>query len=195
MNYNYSIICEDITQFTFIKKFLEKYSAKTNDNFIFNNEYYQRFKAKNSNEVLKKYINASNTAFQYYKIDFLLIGLDYDDRNQSKFEEELEKLYNKLDTKTRNKTIIFFPIQAIEHWLLYVKFHNENPKSTKNNSFEKIERKDAKYKIYGIKRPHKKISEQKTNEILEQLDINWLVSKSESFKYFYNNFKDKKWQI
>ncbi len=192
MNYNYSIICEDITQFTFIKKFLEKYSDS--DNFILNEKCYHLYKCKNSREVLNSYFISSNLAFSNYSLDLLFVGVDYDDRNKSKFKEELDKLYNKLSEKTRNKTIILFPVQAIEHWLLYIKHHKDNPKSTKNITFEKIKRIQAKIDVYGRKKPNKKLSIQKTEEILQNLNIKWLVSKSESFKYFYNNFNNKKWQ-
>ena len=72
---------------------------------------------------------------------------------------------------------------------MYIKFHTENPKTTKNISFEEILRRQAKFDIYGKKKPTKKLQEQKTKEIVEQLNIKWLVARSESFKYFYNNFK------
>ncbi len=189
MNYNYSIICEDITQLTFIKIFLERYSD--DKKFILNQNCYYQFKCKNKQEVLKSYSNSSILAFRNYSLDFLLVGFDYDDRNRKQFNKELEFFYKKLPANTRNKTIIFLPVQAIEHWLLYIKYNNENKKTTKNITLENIDRKKAKFEIYGTKRPHKKLSEIKTDKILQNFNIDWLVSKSESFKYFYNNFNDK----
>jgi hypothetical protein len=184
---SYGVLCEDSAHLTFINGFLLNYTRNNDIELLFNDNFFYRFKASNSKEVLKKYVEAAILGFRDYNLDFLIIGIDYDDRNRKKFNEEIEKLYSNLYIDFRKKSIIMFPVQAIEHWLLYIKYHIENPKSTKNIAFEHISRKDAKEKIY-----QNKLS--KINRInivkylLNSLNVEWLKNHSESFNRFNSDF-------
>lgn len=183
---NYGLICEDIAQKTFLKKFLENFKGY---NFINNEIFFKRYRAKTKKEVLKAIPFIGYQAFEEFQLKLLFIGVDYDDLDRKNFKNELDKLYKEIEEKVRKTTIIFYPVQAIEHWLLYLKHHSKNPKSTKNISFEQISRNDAKKEIYN---QTKRISDAKTikviTELTKEFDINWLKSRSESFKYFYNDF-------
>lgn len=183
----YSLICEDIAHETFIKALLPLFLEQEGTVF-FNQEFFKRFKSVNSKGVLKKYSDASIVAFRDYNIDLLLIGIDYDDRDRKYFEKEIELLYGKITEKIRNKNVIFFPVQAIEHWLMYIKYHDENPKSTKNVSFENISRKDAKTKVYEEAKTTEKDRERIVNDIVGKIDLKWLISRSNSFKRFNWDF-------
>jgi len=189
----YSLICEDVAHKTFVETVLPLFIRHTNESFdfIFDADFYYRFKARNSKDVLKRYADAAIVAFRDYDMDLLLIGVDYDDRDRSAFNKELDGLYGAVNEVVRDKSVIFFPVQAIEHWLLFIKFRIENPGSTKNIStdIEKIIRKKAKVDFFGESRMPRDKQKKMIVEIVGQIDIKWLISRSESFKRFYNDFK------
>lgn len=184
---DYGLLCEDVAQKVFLECFLEKFKDLS---FQFNEKFYYRFRASINNNIhVKKSIpQIGFEVFEQYQLKLLFIGLDYDSKNQKYFITELEKLYEKVDANVRVQSIIFYPVQAIEHWLLYLKYRKDKPKSTKNISFENKNRKNAKKDIFKSK----KVSEAKTTKIISELmkeaDLNWLKSRSVSFKYFYNDF-------
>lgn len=187
----FGIFCEDISQKTFVIEFLKQFQKNGSLNFIYNKDFSYRYKGQNSVHLLNTYSEVSIIGFRDFLLDILFVGIDFDDRDRTKFDQEYKKLQSKLPEQTKNKTIIFFPVQAIEHWMLFIKYKIENPNSTKNISqdIEKISRKEAKKQIYGTYKPSKKISEKFTFEIFSDLKISWLIAKSESFKYFVNSFE------
>ncbi len=185
----YSVLCEDKAHYSFIKNFLEIFAEKNKFHFSFNESFFNRFKASNSKEVLKKYVSASVFAFRDYNLDFLVIGIDYDDRNRKEFYSEIGKLYERLDKKLSDKSIIMFPVQAIEHWLLYISYYINHPKSTKNISFEQIPRRDAKRRIYSEK--YAPDTSAIVTKLVRQMDINRLKNNSESFNKFYTDITNK----
>ena len=189
---NYSLICEDIAHVAFIEALLP-FLLEQDDVIFFNQKFFKDFKARNSKDVINRYSNASIVAFRDYNLDLLLIGIDYDDRNRNYFEKEIKYLYSKIVDKIRYKSVIFFPVQAIEHWLLIIQFKIQNPISTKNiaGKIEGLPRKKAKIDLFGSVYLSKKDQKQKISEIVNQIDIDWLISRSESFRKFnydLNNF-------
>jgi hypothetical protein len=188
----YSLICEDVAHKTFIETVLPLIAGhpKESFDFIFDSGFFYRFKARNSKDVLKRYADASIVAFRDFNLDLLLIGVDYDDRDRNAFNNEIDYLYEKINEKIRDKSVIFFPVQAIEHWLLFIKFRIENPKSTKNISpdIEKIIRKKAKTDFFGEKSISREEQKNMIANIVKQIDIEWLISRSASFKRFNNDF-------
>ncbi len=187
----YSIICEDHAHKTFIQTFLSKFADKVQ--FDFNNVFYKRLLCNNSKDVLGKMVQAVDFSFLYkqgFYIDLLFIGIDYDDRNKSEFTQEIENLYNRLDERGKQKAIIVFPVQAIEHWLLFIKEKVTNAATQKNISkdIEKIERKIAK-KILYTNHKEKVSIEKDVHHFTQQIDIEWLCSQSVSFNSFYTKFR------
>ncbi|MBN2891763.1 MAG: hypothetical protein JXL97_07840 [Bacteroidales bacterium] len=185
----YGLICEDIAQRSFLENFLEK----QNDVFFqLDQEFYNRFRVagNNNKQVIKSIPQIGYQLVEKYHLDFLFVGLDYDDRNQSDFDKELEQLYLKIDKNVRAKSVVFFPVQAIEHWLLYLKFKIDDPKSTKNVSYENINRKNVKREIFG----EGKNSDYKTKIIISKLTsfdfIDWLKTRSTSFQRFNSDFNN-----
>ena len=188
----YSLICEDVAHETFIETVLPLFGrqSKVSFDFIFDSVFFYRFRSRNSKDVLKSYADAGIVAFRDYNLDLLLIGVDYDDRDRNAFNNEIGSLYKDINEKIRDKSVIFFPVQAIEHWLLFIKFKIENPKSTKNISsdIEKIIRKKAKTDFFGESRISKDEQKKMIADIVKQIDIKWLLSRSASFKRFYSDF-------
>ncbi len=185
---NYSLICEDIAHKTFIRTLLPLFLQHQGLNFYlkFNRDFFYRFKSSNSKAVLKKYANAGIVAYRDFNIDLLLIGIDYDDRNRNSFEKEIEVLYNQIHEKVRTISVIFFPVQAIEHWLLFIQYKIQNPRSTKNiaGNIERLPRNKAKIDLFGSTYLSKEDQRKKISEIIKQIDIDWLRSRSQSFRNF-----------
>ncbi len=186
---NYSILCEDKAHYTFITTFLNSFAAKYDLQIELNEDFFFRFRASNSKEVLKKFASAAILGFRDYHLDLLIIGIDYDDRDRENFINEIAKLYNQLDKRFTEKSVIMFPVQAIEHWLLYIQYHLSNPTLTKNISFEQISRKEAKISIYGKK--YSRNNQVLIRSLVDKIELDWLISRSESFKKFYSDLKNK----
>jgi len=186
---NYGILCEDKAHFTFITTFLKSFAKKHHLQIKYNEDFFLRFKASNSKEVLKKFSAAAIIGFRDYQLDLLVIGIDYDDRDRDNFNSEVSKLYIQLDERFTDKSVIMFPVQAVEHWLLYIQYHLSNPTLTKNISFEQISRKEAKVKIYGKK--YSRNNQILIKSLIDKLEVNWLISRSESFRKFYTDLEKK----
>ncbi len=184
----YSLLCEDETTRVAIKILFERIAVEKAE-CVFDNSYFKQFRCRNNKDVLKALPQASAyTVLPKYNLDLLLAGIDFDDRPKANFEKELQNLYNRVDTIAKNKTIIFSPVQAIEHWLYILQFKIENPASTKNISdeVENTRRKDLKNKMYkpGV------IKEELSEKLSLQGNIDWLVTRSKSFKKFYQQTTD-----
>ena len=184
---NYSLLCEDKAHYSFIITFLNAFAQEHNLQIGFKEDFFLRFRASNSKEVLKKFVSAAIIGFRDYHLDLLIIGIDYDDRDRGSFNHEISTLYDQLDSRFTKKSIIMFPVQAIEHWLLYIQYHNTNPGSTKNISYEQIPRKEAKLKVYGKK--YSRNNQELIRNLTKNFDTGWLISRSESFKRFYSDLK------
>ena len=192
---NYSLLCEDVAHETFIKDLLPHIIdiSGLDIDLGFNKDFFYKYRCRNSKDVLKRYVKASTDAIDRFEIDLVLIGIDYDDRDRGRFSNEIKKLYERIVPFVKAKSVIFFPVQAIEHWLLLIHYNINNRKSTKNISteIEKLQRKSAKIKLYGASRPSKIEQKDKITEIVKQIDVNWLSNRSQSFRRFYsdlNNF-------
>ena len=184
---NYGLLCEDKSHYVFITTFLALFARQYNVEIDLNKDFFSRFKASNSKEVLKKFPGAAIIGFRDYHLDLFVIGIDYDDRDRDKFSIEIDRLYAQLYSLFSHKSIIMFPVQAIEHWLLYIQYHISHPKSTKNISFEQIPRKEAKIQIYGLKYVFD--NQELIRDLVNKMDINWLISRSESFRRFHYDLK------
>jgi hypothetical protein len=184
--FKYSIICEDDSQRYFAETLLKlHFTGKVV--FVFDELFYKRFKCGNNRRVYRSYpIQIERSSYlDPYNLDLVLVGIDYDDRPKKDFKAELAKLYDRLNDKAKQKAVIFFPVQAIEHWLVFLKHRAANPSSTKTITVEteNTNRKDAKLKIYGHPPQDKK--ELITN-LVQSLDVDWLCTQSHSFSEFYN---------
>jgi hypothetical protein len=186
---NYSLLCEDVAHETFIKYLLPHFIdiSGLEIDLGFNEDFFYKYRCRNSKDVLKKYVKASIDATDRFEIDLLFIGIDYDDRDRSRFSNEIEKLYSGIVQKVREKSVIFFPVQAIEHWLLLIQYKYQNPNSTKNisNEIEKLQRKSAKVQLFGARRLTKVDQKNRIEEIVKQINIDWLKTRSQSFNRFY----------
>ncbi|MCW3108029.1 MAG: hypothetical protein JWQ09_2535 [Segetibacter sp.] len=182
----YSILCEDKEHLLFIQCLIKHHFNSIDITFKFDEAFYKRFKCNNNKDVLKSYaIQIERSSYlDPYNLDIVFVGIDYDSRRRENFNVELEKLYLALNPKAKEKAAIFFPVQAIEHWFLFIKRRNEGQASTKNlaEDIEKITRKQAKQLFQS----EKTVSiEKMIDALISTADIEWLCNQSKSFNSFY----------
>lgn len=184
--FKYSLICEDDAQRYFVETFLGHHFAGKAD-FVFDELFYKKFKCSNNADVLKSYViqieRSSN--LDLYNLDLVFVGIDYDNRPRESFTAELNKLYGKLNDGAKQKAVVFFPVQAIEHWLIFLQRKAANPSITKTitDDIENTKRADAKRMVYGTKYADKK---EIVSNLVKAFDVEWLCTQSVSFRAFYN---------
>jgi hypothetical protein len=180
----YGYLGEDDAQKIFLKNYLATLCSNRED-FRFEFDEYFLIEAQGISDVERRFVEAVQVGISVHQQDIFFIGIDLDDQNYEKLQPLFEKMKAKLDKKLRSKTCIFIPIQAIEHWLWYLKVKKENPNSNKNEPFEKQPRPRAKEVVYGSKRPSNEVSNPIVNALSENLAIAWLESRSASFSHFH----------
>ena len=128
---------------------------------------------------------ACEVGMMQYQLDCFFVGLDLDDHDVAVFNKTVADMQLRLKAR-EIAAILLVPVQCIEHWLRYLQWHAENPHSTKNVTLETEERRVAKTKLYGSP----KTSTRHSNPIVERtaanMDIDWLASRSTSFRAFHH---------
>lgn len=182
---DYVCYCEDFPQREFLKSFLLKLnSEKVIFNFLDDPKLNFHYKKYRKSQITTQYkeIYFKEIAHRY-DIHIMFVGFDLDSFEEKDFKKINLELSKELEKSKLEKIIFFIPVQCIEHWLYYLKIKDDN---TKNKAiFEKIPRDEIKELVYENNQYHSN-KELVTNEILKNLDINYLISKSASFKYFHD---------
>jgi hypothetical protein len=165
----YSIVCEDVAHYFFLKRLLGFPNAAID--FQFNEACYNQYKCSNKKQVLNGYVDIANQAFRLYEqtLEMLIVIVDYDAVFQG----------------IREKVVIAIPVQSIEHWLRYLQWKKDNPLSTKNESLEGENRLESKIKIYGSKKPSRDRTSTVIDGLLDSGYLSWLCQRSNSFNHFY----------
>lgn len=176
----YGILCEDKAHRNFIERYLDQVHT---DLFLEHDEFRWRIHAANAKEVDDSIPDATRLGFVRYNLDILIVGRDADSIDHRRIETLKTNLHTSCSYH-HPKVVLMVPVQCIEHWLLYIKRHTENPGSTKNETLEPVKRPECKKLVYGdAKKPDNQVII--ASELLAHLDVNWLVSRSESFKHFH----------
>jgi hypothetical protein len=117
------------------------------------------------------------------------VGLDLESISQSQFELLLAEMNESLP-QGDNKVVIYLSVQCIEHWLWYLKARKNNLDSTKSLQLENELRSKAKEQVYG----KSKVSNEKAtpilNELLVNIDFDYLNQQSYSFRDFLGKIKE-----
>jgi hypothetical protein len=138
--------------------------------------------AKNSEFVVDNFMSRAVHGIRYFNLDLCIVSVDSEDRN---FEEMLQKMNTKLPNQNlEHKVFVFIPVQCIEYWLWYLKF-SEN---TEQIEYSKS-RRSVKIEVYGSANPSNRKSNPVVKSISQQVDLELLAKKSESFAYFFQAFK------
>lgn len=172
----YAFFGEDEAQRNFLEKYLNQQYP---DTFIEDENERWRFKATNATQVDKLLPDALQQRAKL-GLDMLFVGRDVDTEHKPTIKIRQDGY---ADTCKEHPVVLMMPVQCIEYWLWYVKRHRQEP--GKNSPLESYPRSEAKRVIYGeIKQVKKQIPI--ANNLLSDLDVSWLESRSESFRHFHN---------
>jgi len=182
----YAVLCEDTAQREFLQMVLPLLT-KENMNFEF---VKTRIEATTKTQVDKRAAEACKVAFINHNVELFLVCRDVDSDTQKEFNrlyEMFNGMFHKLQEKHRNQCVIVLPVRCIEHWFWYIKYHQENPNLTKNITLENKTGNEAKTAVYDKVKVSKDMQEIR-REIMESIDVEKLISRSESFKKFHGDF-------
>jgi RNase adaptor protein for sRNA GlmZ degradation len=188
----YGYFGEDIAQQIFLRNYLLQlpYFLEKEQTLLFEEDITFPLKGHDRSRVRKLFVEAAQTGLTYHSQDVFFVGIDLDSRDKGAFETLFDQMTKELPAKIQPKTLIFIPVQCIEHWLLYLQFKREHPTSNKNEQYESIGRPDAKKKIYGTARPISDITTQRVSSLTQSVDIEWLAAHSYSFAHFHRQVLD-----
>lgn len=180
----YGFFGEDDAQRLFLHHYLEALTANSPLRFEFDHAFAQRFQGVNKTLVDKQFAEVCEIGLSQYQQQCFFVGRDLDDHSPQAFQQKQQEMQQRLARRSVN-AVLLLPVQCIEHWLWYLKWHRENPGQTKNISFETQPRPEAKQAVYNAR----KCSTRHSNPIVAQLatglDIAWLASRSTSFLAFH----------
>lgn len=173
----FSFFGEDAAQRNFLNRYLHLRFINV---FVENEEFKWRIKAKTRDQV-DNTLPAALQLKAVLEIEALFVGRDADTAHPKVIQELRDHF---VEVCTGHQTIVLMiPVQCIEHWLWYIKRRKHEP--GKNSPLETSNRSDAKVAIYGGKFNVARQLEM-ANVILDDLDIDWLESRSESFRHFHH---------
>lgn len=176
----YGFYGEDAAHKIFLHNYLSHFSATVI--LECDNEFCSKFRARTKKEVDTRFSEVAQRGFAWYQHDVFFVVRDVD----SIQPEEFTFRYEHFSKARIDNLLIALPVQCIEHWLWYLKLKQENPGLTKNTSLETQPRKKTKFAVYGNEDPPNELSNPIVNELSKQFDINWLESRSESFRHFHH---------
>ena len=176
----YGFYGEEDAQKIFLKNYLRHFSGV---NFEQDEDFCRRYRARNKKQVDEKFRMVSQEGFLWYQHDVFFVGRDLDNHLQKDYTEKFTWFQE--CSHDRQKTLFMIPVQCIEHWLWYLKIKQDTPKLTKNESLEMKPRPDAKRAIYGMPEAINAVSNPIVNELTMQFEIEWLESRSDSFRHFH----------
>lgn len=183
----YGFFGEDDAQRLFLHHYLTQLTI--NQDYQFESDKTFHLVGGTKSRVKALFDEACDTGLSQYQQDCFFIGLDLDDHAVDVFRDTVREMQGKLANRGL-AAILLIPVQCIEHWLRYLQWKEENPRSTKNETLETEERKQAKTRLYGSP----KVSTRHSNLIVERLaaglDIEWLASRSGSFLAFHSQVTD-----
>ncbi|MGF7215851.1 hypothetical protein GGR92_001991 [Spirosoma lacussanchae] len=176
----YGFFGEDEAQ----RNFLEKYLHQTfPDTFIEDENERWRFRAGNSTQVDVLLPDALRQR-ALLSLDVLFVGRDIDTEHKPTIATRLDLYAGKCKG---HPAVLMLPVQCIEYWLWYIKRHREEP--GRNTPLESQPRSLAKQAIYaGTKLVARQV--EFANDILVDLDVSWLESRSDSFRHFHKQVTD-----
>ncbi len=184
----YGFFGEDEAQRLFLRNYLLQLRdllGKPEVTFTPNEDFHGRFRVVNKQQVDALFAEAGLQGFLSYHLHLYFVGRDCDHHNQKDCTNLRKAMELKMDPRWRDRTIVFVPVQCIEHWLWYLKWNRENPGVTKNVNLENQSNADAKLAVYGRKKSTLKYSQPIVEELTALIPVDWLCTRSESFRAFH----------
>lgn len=179
------MICEDRAHQDFLRIILSQF-ANQDVEFIKVNTH---IKAENDNQVDKRFVNACKVSFidKRYKVNMFFVCRDADTHIENGFKLKYSKFDTGLKGQYRDRCVIMLPVQCIEHWLLYIKYHTEDSQLNISHSLETILKNDVKQQVYGSNLPYEK-KRLIVEELMKTANLEKLQNQSHSFNKFHNEF-------
>lgn len=172
----YAFFGEDEAQRNFLEKYLHQQYP---DTFIEDENERWRFKATNDKQVDNLLPDALRQR-RLLGLDVLFVGRDIDSNQTSKFLEKQAEYGKKCQGQP---AVLMLPVQCIEYWLWYIKRHRDEPgKKTPLESQTRASAKQAVYADTNVVAKQIRLA----NDILVNLDVSWLATRSDSFKHFHH---------
>ena len=173
----YGFFGEDEAQRNFLTAYLNLYSP---DTFVENENFRWQIKARNRDQV-DSFLPEALLQKAIFQLDVLFVGRDIDTEHELTIQSRLATFERVCEG--HHPVVLMLPVQCVEHWLLYIKRRHDEP--GKKSPLENKPRPDAKQSVYlGSKVVVRQL--EMANEILVNLDVAWLESRSESFKHFHH---------
>lgn len=178
----YGFFGEDEAQRLFLHHYLTLL-AKTFQTVFESDETFALVGGSKS-QVDNRFVEACEIGLIQHRQNCFFIGRGLDDYSPEAFREKVADMQARLRSRDV-AAILLIPVQCIEHWLLYLQWRVQNPRLTKNISFETMPRKEAKIKVYGKPKMPLILALPIVEELAASLDIEWLASRSSSFLAFH----------
>lgn len=191
LSLKYTLVAEGFAEYRFISIYMsrvaDQYDIQTSRTSL---DLLKKQPSKS--KVLDEAENLCLRAIRDEKHSLCIVGVDLDKPDntdeQSVHQGQCQELYKAIGTayKRYNRQIILYvPIQAIEHWLMY-QFYVYKSGTAKPNigSIEKEPQGKLKKLLYGDKEDRRRM-ESVAQAIAEKADFNELAKQSRSFKHFH----------
>lgn len=180
----YGFYGEDDAHKIFLHNYLQQINNET-VSFERDEEFCDRFRANNKKQVDTKFAFVAREGLSNYQHDIFFVGRDIDSHQKEQFNIRRKHF---ADENIQN-LVLMLPVQCIEHWIWHLKHHQDNPRSTKNVSLHMHPNKVAKREVYGYDDPPNAISNPIVDNLSSKFDVNWLESRSDSFRHFHYQVK------
>jgi hypothetical protein len=185
---HYTLLAEGIVENAFIPELLQKiHGGKLR--FSKSHLSLKQSASPSKSKVFANIAKFAKESLIIQEEDLFIVGVDLDvqDYDLNILKKEEKKIYESLGQGIDNsKVIIFIPIQAFDHWLLYQSYRLERKERIVDNSLESKDTYDVKKDLYDTSHPNANTIRKKAKAILGILDIKDLTKQSKSFKHFYD---------
>lgn len=189
----YTLLAEGIVENEFIPGLLQNLSKGKNITFSKSSLSIKQSSSPSKSKVLKNVNLFAKNSILVNDEDMFLVGVDLDaaDHDLSQLKEQENQIRELIPTSIeKKKAIVFIPIQAFDHWLLYQNYKITSEKKIDDNSLERKPSNIIKKTLYGKSNPDGYLIKNTTRKVLEVLDIEELSKQSKSFKHFHDQLKN-----
>lgn len=148
--------------------------------FLEDDDFRHQIRARNRDQV-DRLLPLALAQKVKSRLDILFVTRDVDSPHKITIDSRRDILTRAC--VAHQPVVLMLPVQCIEHWLWYIKRHQQEP--GKHSLLESNPRRDAKTAIYG----DSKVVETQlvfANALLDHLDVDWLAQRVDSFKHFHN---------
>lgn len=195
MNIQYVVYCEDEAQRIFLNSTIPSIIRNLNPDITIDVDLQFKHRPNTKPKFNKIFIDATRDAFRNYRTNLFVLCFDSDSPVEKDFERqrnEWKEILIKEIPMHKDKFILAVPVQAIEHWLLYISHIKKEPSKLKKGIVEKIPKREIKIELYNSEKYISRTCEPIVSELVIGVsyeNINLLRSHSVSFNRFYSDLE------